>query len=256
MSSAPRPAPARGLRGVRARPSALSPAAGRDGPGKGTRVRSPPGVLGDPSCVCSFIHSAPSPCIRCDLDSRLRAPPPRPRYQDLRASVPCRRVQGQTVSHSLRCPRPISATMPFTAVAPNWGLCVRRRPLGSGLSTAARGEITPPRPGSRARCAPVPREASLTCSPCSIQLHPAPSSLAGPLLLLPLLGVLFPDIHVLSPSRLLQKVPPQPSPRCPPHVELTPARPSPRRFGVPPEPRSRTYRKCPLFLSSVVLCPH
>lgn len=161
------------LRWVRARPLALSPAAGWDGSGKGTRVRSPPGVLGDPSLICSFVHSTPSPCSRFDLESCLRPLPPRPIHQDLRASVPCRCVQSRTVFHSLRCPRPISATMLFTAVAPNWGLCVHCRPLGSGLNTAARGAITPPLPGSsapepaHARCAPVPCEASLTRSLCS-----------------------------------------------------------------------------------------
>lgn len=177
--SAPRPAPGRGggaggaLRWVRARPLALSPAAGWDGSGKETRVRSPPGVLGDPSFICSFVHSTPSPCSRFDLESCLRPLPPRPIHQDLRASVPCGCVQSRTVFHSLRCPRPISATMLFTAVAPNWGLCVHCRPLGSGLNTAARGAITPPLPGSsapepaHARCAPVPCEASLTRSLCS-----------------------------------------------------------------------------------------
>lgn len=34
------------------------------GSGKGTWVRTSPGVLGDPSFICSFIHSTPSPWSR------------------------------------------------------------------------------------------------------------------------------------------------------------------------------------------------
>lgn len=146
--------------------------------------------------------------------------------------------------------------MLITAVAPNWGLCVHCRPLGSGLNTAARGacdkRVSSLRPYQEAllpsACplSPVPCEAPPTPSPCASPPPPRGTAPAGPSA-----GGAVPQINTCS--LLLQMVPPQPSPHCPSHVELAPTHPKPRRFGVPPEHLSRTYRKCPLFLLSVVL---
>lgn len=85
--------------------------------------------------------------------------------------------------------------------------------------------------------------------PCEASLTPRSAPGHHPLTCQsPCWGCCPPERHTLSPSLLLQKVPPQPSPPCPPHVRRPPTCPSPHRSGVPPRHRSRTYRKCPLFL--------